>query len=59
MHRAESYKPATIMGTTPSAPAEADQNYTGRDLGDTIYMTAADGQGNFVSLIQSLFSDFG
>ena len=31
-------------------------DFTGRDRGDTIYMTAADGRGNIVSLIQSLFS---
>jgi gamma-glutamyltranspeptidase/glutathione hydrolase len=57
---AESYKPGVMPGVTPSAPvAEALQNFTGLDRGDTIYMTAADGKGNFVSLIQSLFSDFG
>ncbi|MDO8837183.1 MAG: gamma-glutamyltransferase [Vicinamibacterales bacterium] len=31
----------------------------GRDRGDTIYLTAADGQGNVVSLIQSLYESFG
>jgi gamma-glutamyltranspeptidase/glutathione hydrolase len=56
---AQEYKPGAINGTSPSAPAEADQNFTGLDRGDTIYMTAADGKGNFVSLIQSLYSDFG
>ena len=56
---ADSYKPGTIKGMSSSAGAEADQNFTGLDRGDTIYMTAADGKGNFVSLIQSLFSDFG
>jgi gamma-glutamyltranspeptidase / glutathione hydrolase len=56
---AQEYKPGAIKGVGSSAPAEADQNFTGRDLGDTIYMTAADGQGNMISLIQSLFSDFG
>jgi len=57
---AESYKPGAIAGVTPSAQVdEAVQNFTGLDRGDTIYMTAADGQGNFISLIQSLFSDFG
>ena len=56
---AESYQPGPVDGARPSAGAEADQNFTGRDRGDTIYMTAADGKGNFVSLIQSLFADFG
>ena len=57
---AESYRPGMIPGARPSARvAETDQNFTGLDRGDTIYMTAADGQGNFISLIQSLFSDFG
>jgi len=56
---AQEYKPGAIKGTSSSAPAEADQNFTGLDRGDTIYMTAADGKGNFVSLIQSLYSDFG
>ena len=59
-HAAESYGPGAISGAKAGAwIAEPDQNFTGRDLGDTIYMTAADGQGNVVSLIQSLFSDFG
>ena len=59
-HAAESYKAGAMPGVTPSAAvAEALQNFTGLDRGDTIYMTAADGKGNFVSLIQSLFSDFG
>ncbi len=61
MRAAEGYKAGTIDGIRPSAgaEAEADQNLTGLDRGDTIYMTAADGKGNVVSLIQSLFSDFG
>jgi gamma-glutamyltranspeptidase/glutathione hydrolase len=59
-HAAESYKPGVMPGMPPTAAiAEALQNFTGLDRGDTIYMTAADGKGNFVSLIQSLFSDFG
>ena len=59
-HAAREYKPGAINGVTPSAPlAEAEQNLTGLDRGDTIYMTAADGKGNFISLIQSLFADFG
>ena len=59
-HAAPEYRPGQIKGTQTSQPiAEADQNFTGRDRGDTIYMTAADGKGNFISLIQSLYSDFG
>ena len=56
---AQAYKPGVVKGVTSSAGAEADQNFTGLDHGDTIYMTVADGKGNFVSLIQSLFSEFG
>ena len=40
-------------GSTPPV------DFAGRDLGDTIYLTVADGQGNVVSLIQSLFDSFG
>jgi gamma-glutamyltranspeptidase/glutathione hydrolase len=58
-HAAREYKPAAIKGLSPSAPPEAWANLTGRDRGDTIYLTCADGQGNVISLIQSLFSDFG
>jgi gamma-glutamyltranspeptidase/glutathione hydrolase len=59
-HAAESYAPGAMTASPTSARiAEFDQNFTGLDRGDTIYMTAADGKGNFVSLIQSLFSDFG
>ncbi len=35
------------------------EDFYGRDLGDTIYMTAADEHGNVVSFIQSLFGSFG
>jgi gamma-glutamyltranspeptidase/glutathione hydrolase len=58
-HAAQEPKPAVIQGVPTSARREADVNFTGLDLGDTIYMTAADGRGNVISLIQSLFSDFG
>ena len=34
-------------------------DFAGKDRGDTIYLTAADGQGNVISFIQSLFSGFG
>ncbi|MCA1584810.1 MAG: gamma-glutamyltransferase [Acidobacteria bacterium] len=58
------YKPAVLSTTSdrPSAaqsPAPSIVDFAGRDLGDTIYMTAADGQGNVISLIQSLFGAFG
>ena len=33
--------------------------FLGQDRGDTIYLTAADGQGNVISFIQSLFAGFG
>jgi gamma-glutamyltranspeptidase/glutathione hydrolase len=47
-------------GHVPGAPTSCgDVDFTGLDLGDTIYMTAADGRGNVVSLIQSLFHSFG
>jgi gamma-glutamyltranspeptidase/glutathione hydrolase len=41
------------------AAATASLDFAGRDLGDTIYMTVADSQGNVVSLIQSVFDSFG
>jgi len=67
-HAAARYDAGKIVDVKTGAPFdgpglgaidEADQNFTGRDRGDTIYMTAADGNGNFISLIQSLYSDFG
>jgi gamma-glutamyltranspeptidase/glutathione hydrolase len=41
------------------APGDDIDRITGQARGDTIYMTTADGQGNMVSLIQSIFADFG
>lgn len=59
-HAAAEYKPGSFSGSKSQVQDDlATLNLTGRDLGDTIYMTVADGQGNIVSLIQSLFSDFG
>jgi gamma-glutamyltranspeptidase/glutathione hydrolase len=47
-------------GTVPGAPTSSgDVDFLGLDRGDTIYMTAADGTGLVVSLIQSLFASFG
>ena len=54
MEKTGNYKPGGLGATTSQ-----DVDFTGADLGDTIYMTAADGQGNVISLIQSLFGSFG
>jgi gamma-glutamyltranspeptidase/glutathione hydrolase len=43
----------------PPIGAAASADFAGRDRGDTIYLSAADGQGNVVSFIQSLFGSFG
>jgi gamma-glutamyltranspeptidase / glutathione hydrolase len=55
MQAAGTYKAGALAASTSSG----DVDFTGLDLGDTIYMTAADSQGNVISLIQSLFSSFG
>ena len=41
------------------AAATYSPDFAGADLGDTIYLTAADGDGNVISFIQSLFNSFG
>ena len=56
MAKTGSYKAGSLGSATTSA---GDVDFSGRDLGDTIYLTAADGQGNVISLIQSLFASFG
>jgi gamma-glutamyltranspeptidase/glutathione hydrolase len=59
---ATDYKPG-VLPSTPGDPLSAaprfDNFRDGRDRGDTIYLTAADSQGNVVSLIQSLYESFG
>ena len=51
---AADYKPLAIEGrTTP----DGGEDPAGR--GDTIYLTAADSEGNVISLIQSLYETFG
>jgi gamma-glutamyltranspeptidase/glutathione hydrolase len=54
MQKTGDYKAVALGGAT-----SAGVEFIGQDLGDTIYMTAADGQGNVISLIQSLFAGFG
>ena len=56
MAKTGNYK-AGALSTSGSSSGVVD--FQGQDLGDTIYMTAADGQGNVISLIQSLFGSFG
>lgn len=55
MTRAAASYPAGMMAGASAPPVD----FAGHDLGDTIYMTVADGEGNVVSLIQSLFDSFG
>ncbi len=56
---ARSYEPGRFDDVSSAGGGMAARPLEGRDLGDTIYMTAADGEGNVISLIQSLFGNFG
>jgi gamma-glutamyltranspeptidase / glutathione hydrolase len=57
MKRTGTYRAGALSSTMPAVAGDVD--FTGVDRGDTVYLTAADGQGNVVSLIQSLFGSFG
>ena len=50
---AQSYQPLSLGSAAPSPAAPPDAR------GDTIYLTAVDRDGNVVSLIQSIFENFG
>jgi gamma-glutamyltranspeptidase/glutathione hydrolase len=56
MQRAGSPRAGIVPGAVTSF---AGVDFLGLDRGDTVYLTAADGDGNVVSLIQSLFNSFG
>ena len=51
---ARDYKPLTLPDRQTPGPGDHPLA-----LGDTVYLTTADGQGNMVSLIQSLYENFG
>jgi gamma-glutamyltranspeptidase / glutathione hydrolase len=50
---AESYRPLALDGRTAAMEPPPQAH------GDTIYLTAADSRGNVISLIQSIFENFG
>ena len=50
---ASEYKPLAIDGASPAGEAHPQAH------GDTIYLTAADKDGNVISLIQSIYESFG
>lgn len=47
------------ISMSKAAARYSSLDFAGKDLGDTIYLTAADGNGNVISFIQSLFNSFG
>jgi gamma-glutamyltranspeptidase/glutathione hydrolase len=54
MRKTGRYRPLDLGGSI-----SAHLEFMGQDLGDTVFLSAADGRGNVISLIQSLFANFG
>jgi gamma-glutamyltranspeptidase/glutathione hydrolase len=56
---AERFAPGGASGPGGGPPDSRVPGPESRGFGDTVYLTAADGRGNVISLIQSLYETFG